>query len=257
MINRRTLHRLTLLLTLSATTGGCATLNERIVDPISTSLSPSAASEEDLSSAQASSQPFAKPGSLSRLRGRITPPAWNKGDWWTYSDGYGLRVTSIDEGTTTFHRTDTPDQWFTRKGFFRDRSSSATSTRQVIYRTLEPEQMKSLSSNKPLTFQREYLSNGELRTHATSWTVEGKKRITVPAGTFDTWVIVWRTRNITTNWSGFERWYYAPDVKHYVRMEYRYGTMPTMSRVLMDYWIMDWMQETALDLEEFETASTQ
>ncbi len=211
---------------------------------------------DDLSSADASQAPFASKDSLDDLKGDVAPPLWHEGDWWTYSDGYGLRVQSTDGRVTKFTRTDAPGQWMTRTGFLREKSQSPSQFREVIYRTLEPEELMRFDARKPLTFQREYLANGELRTHATSWSVEGKKRITVPAGTFDTWIIVWRTRNVTTNWSGFERWYYAPDVKNYVRLEYRYGSMPTMSRVLMDCWNMDWMEATSLEASNDEVAST-
>ena len=44
-----------------------------------------------------------------------------------------------------------------------------------------------------------------------------------------------RSRNAATNWTGFERWWYSPEVRHYVRMEYRYGKHPVSSRVLMDF----------------------
>jgi hypothetical protein len=86
-----------------------------------------------------------------------------------------------------------------------------------------------------LTFQREYLSNNRLIIHASSWTVEGHQRITVPAGTFDCWVIVWRARSLKSNWTGFERWWYSPETQQYVRLEYKYGAGATASRVLMRY----------------------
>ena len=62
--------------------------------------------------------------------------------------------------------------------------------------------------------------------HASSWTVEGRETITVPAGTFDCWLIVWRTRSLRSDWTGFERWWYSPQAQNYVRMEYKYGAEP-------------------------------
>lgn len=92
-----------------------------------------------------------------------------------------------------------------------------------------------MTSASPLTFRREYLSNGKLVVHASSWSVEGRERITVPAGTFDCWVIVWRERSLRSNWTGFERWWYSPETQQYVRMEYKYGDQEPASRVLMRY----------------------
>ena len=59
-----------------------------------------------------------------------------------------------------------------RDGFIRTDSTSATATRKAIYRTVPDNAGQSLSAAKPLTFQREYLNNGKLMVHASSWTVE-------------------------------------------------------------------------------------
>jgi hypothetical protein len=168
--------------------------------------------------------------------GTIVPaPDWAVGSEWYYSDGYALKVTSASDGVTVFDRIDAPGQWFSRKGFIRKDSTSATATRNAIYRTIPDKDGFALSAAKPLTFQREYLSNGKLMVHATSWTVEGRETITVPAGTFDCWRIVWRTRSLKSDWTGFERWWYSPQAQNYVRMEYKYGPGAEGSRVLMRY----------------------
>ena len=44
-----------------------------------------------------------------------------------------------------------------------------------------------------------------------------------------------RTRSLKTDWTGYERWWYSPKAKNYVRMEYKYGESPESSRVLMSY----------------------
>jgi len=165
----------------------------------------------------------------------VSAPDWRVGSTWDYSDGYRLRVASAANGTTVFERLDAPGQWFSMRGFLRQDAASATAKRQTIFRTVAPTAGDALSAAAPLTFQREYLSNNQLVVHATSWTVEGRETITVPAGTFDCWIIVWRSRSLKGNWTGFERWWYSPEAQLYVRMEYKYGTMQTASRVLMRY----------------------
>jgi hypothetical protein len=165
----------------------------------------------------------------------VEAPQWRAGSTWEYSDGYQLRVNSVSDGTATFERLDAPGQWFSMRGFLRQDAESSTAKRQTIYRSVPPSAGDSLSAAEPLTFQREYLSNSQLIVHATSWTVEGHETITVPAGTFDCWIIVWRARSLKGNWTGFERWWYSPEAQMYVRMEYKYGDTPTASRVLMHY----------------------
>jgi hypothetical protein len=165
----------------------------------------------------------------------VAAPQWRAGSTWEFSDGYGLRVASAANGTTIFERMDAPGQWFSMRGFLRQDASSATAKRQTIYRSVPPNAGEVLNDTQPLTFQREYLSNNQTIIHATSWSVEGRQTISVPAGTFDCWVLVWRARSLKGNWTGFERWWYSPEAQLYVRMEYKYGAMPTASRVLMRY----------------------
>ena len=165
----------------------------------------------------------------------VRAPDWSLGSEWRYSDGYGLKVASVSPQGTVFERLDAPGQWFSRLGFIRKDASSGTATRNSIYRTIPDSAGFSLTAATPLTFQREYMSNGKLMVHASSWTLEGRETITVPAGTFDCWLIVWRTRSLHSDWTGFERWWYSPQAQNYVRMEYKYGAEPASSRVLMRY----------------------
>jgi hypothetical protein len=165
----------------------------------------------------------------------VAAPQWRAGSSWEYSDGYAMRVASSDNGATVFQRLDAPGQWFSMHGFLRQDAASPAAKRQTIYRTVPPSAGEALKASESLTFQREYLSNDKLMVHATSWTVEGRERITVPAGTFDCWIIVWRARSLKSNWTGFERWWYSAEAQEYVRLEYKYGAMATASRVLMRY----------------------
>ena len=135
----------------------------------------------------------------------VQAPDWSVGSEWRYSDGYGLKVESTGSQGTVFERLDAPGQWFSRLGFIRKDAASGTATRNAIYRTIPDNAGLSLTAAAPLTFQREYMSNGKLMVHASSWTLEGRETITVPAGTFDCWLIVWRTRSLPSDLTGFER----------------------------------------------------
>ena len=111
----------------------------------------------------------------------VKAPSWSIGSEWHYSDGYAVKVASVSATGALFQRLDAPGQSFMREGFIRTDSTSATATRKAIYRTVPDAAGQSLSAAKPLTFQREYLNNGKLMVHASSWTVEGRETITVPA----------------------------------------------------------------------------
>lgn len=162
----------------------------------------------------------------------LNPPSWTVGDEWRYSDGYGFRVESVTDELTRFRRLDDAGQWFETRGLFRERSQSASSLREVVFRSDEPSQLYKAPVGEAVVFLREYLSNGRLIRHRTSWIVEGRETITVPAGTFDCFVLVKRSRSLTGTWTGFERIWFSPAARNYVRMEFKYGEAPDMARVL-------------------------
>ena len=165
----------------------------------------------------------------------VRAPDWHVGSQWQYSDGYGLRVSRVQGAMTTFQRLDDPQQWVVRHGFLREDAQSATTLRTLMFEDLPAGAGLELDSRTPLTYRREYSANGTQRTHATSWTVEGRETVRVPAGEFDCDVLVMRTRNLADGWTGFERWWFSPRAQNFVRMEYRYGTGAPGSRVLLHY----------------------
>lgn len=164
-----------------------------------------------------------------------TPPRYRVGDQWQWSDGYGLKVTQVNGDIATMQRTDAPDQWQKRQTLFKIESQSQDVHRQRIYTDRDPAQLFPLESGKTVVFRREYLANKQLRTHRTSWRVDGRERITVPAGTFLCWILSRRSRSLGSEWTSYERWWYCPQIKNYARLEYQYGEQASGSRVLMTY----------------------
>ncbi|MBV9785696.1 MAG: hypothetical protein JO264_17970 [Acidisphaera sp.] len=165
----------------------------------------------------------------------VQAPNWRVGSEWQYSDGYGMKVVRRDGDVTTFQRLDDPTQWVQRRGFLREDAQSGTTLRKLLFEDLPPGAGQVLSSRTPLTYRRDYMAGETERSHATSWTVEGRETVKVPAGAFDCAVLVMRTRNLSDGWTGFERWWYSRVAQNYVRMEYRYGSAPAGSRVLTRY----------------------
>ncbi|NGZ28312.1 MAG: hypothetical protein G8345_15645 [Magnetococcales bacterium] len=167
---------------------------------------------------------------------QVTLPAWQVGDQWQYSDGYTLAVTKVEGPVTTFQRKDKPDNWFQRQGVFKLSSKNHRgNARREVYHSKDPNEIFPLKIGNKSLFVREYTVNGRLVVHQSSWSVDGRETIQVPAGKFDCWILVWQTQNTAGSWSGYEKWWYSPLVRHYVRMEYRYGDMQPMSRVLEKY----------------------
>jgi len=164
----------------------------------------------------------------------VAAPVETVGSEWQFDDGYGLIVVQVNGPTARFRRTDDPDQWIVRRGFMREDSQSHRVSRKFLFSDAPPDGETGLTASTPLIYRREFTSNGANHSQITSWTVEGRAQISVPAGQFDCYVIVMRARSLTDDWTGFERWWYSPQVKNYVRMEYQYGSV-TGSRVLTHY----------------------
>jgi len=169
----------------------------------------------------------------------VQAPRWKVGSQWEYSDGYGLQVAAVDGAVSTFRRLDDPQQWVVRHGFLREDAQSATTLRKLLFEDLPAGEGLVLSSRAPLTYRRQYQAGAVQYTHVTSWTVERRETVKVPAGEFDCVVLVMRTRNLADGWTGFERWWFSPRAQGFVRMEYRYGSAPDGSRVLTRYRLAD------------------
>ncbi len=163
------------------------------------------------------------------------PPRYQIADQWQWSDGYGLKVSEVINNIATLQRLDAPKQWQRRNGLFKIESQSHSTHRVRVYTDKDPMQLFPLATGNSVVFRREYMANQQLRTHRTSWVVEGTATITVPAGRFPCWVLSRRSRSLTSDWTSYERWWYSPTVKNYVRMEYHYGDHTSGSRVLMNY----------------------
>ena len=169
------------------------------------------------------------------LQDSSQPPQWREGDSWEYSDGYAVHITNIENGIATLERLDQKGLWVKRKGLFKIESQDPSAYRRLVFRAGDQADLFPLAMGKHIAFTREFLADGQLRVHRTTWSVDGSETIEVPAGKFDCWILTMHTQSLNSDWQGYERWWYHPDIKHYVRLEYKYGNTPPASRVLMRY----------------------
>ncbi len=170
----------------------------------------------------------------------LVVPVYRPRDRWLYDDGYALIVSDVfPDGTTRFVRMDNPDLWQVRSALFWVEMQSARSRRTMLSRSADPLGLFEARVGEPILFERQYDRDGDIIRHETSWVIEGTERVTVPAGSFDTWVLVKRTRSLVSDWTGFERWWYSPAVRNYVRLEYRYGDASVRLRELVNFELAD------------------
>ncbi|MBF0602098.1 MAG: hypothetical protein HQL07_00220 [Nitrospirae bacterium] len=196
---------------------------------------------------------------------RVTPdsagvPVWTVGERWEYSDGYALEVESVSkedgtlrgdhepyppENTLTRFKVTLPgessmefreDSWIVCKGFFKVESNFSGEHRKNVFVSEKPDQLFPLSVGKSVTYDREFLRNGKLIKHRSSWQViDYQPKVTISNHDYGCWILEWQTDSLQSDWSGHETWWYCPEINNYARMEYRYGENETSSRVLIKY----------------------
>ncbi|MBF0631400.1 MAG: hypothetical protein HQL89_10475 [Magnetococcales bacterium] len=187
-------------------------------------------------------------------------PVWTVGERWEYSDGYALEVESVsttngvsigdnesyppEERLTRFKVTPPNgyswkpwnDSWMVFKGFFKVESKMGGEHRKVIYVSEKPDKLFPLAKGKEVNYNREFLRNGVLIKHRSSWRVTGyQEKVTVGNDDFGCWILEWNTDSLSSNWSGHETLWYCPEIKNYARIEFRYGENESSTRVLINY----------------------
>ena len=164
------------------------------------------------------------------------PPAWRVGDQWSYNDGYRIEVTDVlGTDKARFRLIDDREQWMVRRAFFVESSRVDGVVRTTVFRSADPMALFTVPVGTPVSYLRETMRGMETLRHRVAWTVEGREAITVPAGTFDCWVVAVRVTSMQSPYQSYERWWYSPQARSYVRLEYKAGERPETSRVLVSY----------------------
>lgn len=177
-------------------------------------------------SAAASSGVIPPTSALAALSDPVMVPVWNVGDWWEYAykspSDSGSYVWSVDrlevlDGTQHY-----VIKSGTREIFYRasDLASSIERVDGVVVLRHTPARM---SYSWPLApgkvwdqdTRDERPVDRQTTNRKSTWAVEGEETVTVPAGSFRTFKIVWRNRN--TSALLYEMWY-APAVKQWVKI---------------------------------------
>ena len=140
----------------------------------------------------------------------VNAPNWSAGSKWHYSDGYAVKVTSVSPKHAVSSAWMRRANGSSREGFMRTdctRAPRRATPSIAPFPTMRARAVRRQAADLPARIS---VNNGKLMVHARSWSVEGRETITVPAGTFDCWIIVWRSRSLKSDWTGFERWWYSP-----------------------------------------------
>lgn len=169
-------------------------------------------------------------------------PSYVPGEYFAFDDGTSVLVTAVADGLVTWKHHNgavstgypnfiIPDLTWTSA----DRSSQGRTT-------APPDLLWPLAPGKRGQFDFEQtISHKDGRTPdqvSRRWTceVEGTSRVTVPAGRFDTVVIACNRYSSTSgSWRATQRFYYAPEVGHYVLREDRHRSGSNTRRELVAF----------------------
>lgn len=169
-------------------------------------------------------------------------PKYEPGEYYVFDDGTSELVTEISEGLVT---------WRNRSGGTRraypnfiipDLSWTSTTRSSQGRASVSADFLWPLTVGRKGRFRFEQTlspTDGSApETLTRNWTceVEGTAHVTVPAGSFDT-VVVSCTRysGNSGSWRGKRRFFYSPELGHYVIREDRYRSHPYRKRELVAY----------------------
>ena len=169
-------------------------------------------------------------------------PNYSVGEYFAFDDGTTAVVTAVSNGQVTWGynngATSTGYRNFILPALTwtsANRHSKATSTAPAdLLWPLATGNQGQYATHQVIS-KNDRIESTEL-SRKWACAVEGTKRVSVPAGTFDTYVIVCRRYSSTDNsWRATRRYYYAPELGYYVVREDKFRSRSDSTRKLVTY----------------------
>ncbi|MGD9332753.1 MAG: hypothetical protein PVJ53_15680 [Desulfobacterales bacterium] len=169
-------------------------------------------------------------------------PDYVPGEYFVFDDGTSVLVTSVSDGMVTWKH----HNGATSKGYpnfiIPDLTWSSNNRSSMGRTTAPPDLLWPLSVGKQARFDfAQTITHKDGRAPEQidrNWTctVEGTAQVTVPAGKFDTVVVACNRFSTTSgSWRATRRFYYAPEIGHYVIREDRHRRRADTRRELVAY----------------------
>ena len=169
-------------------------------------------------------------------------PTYTVGEYFTFDDGSSTMVTAVSgEPITWQSNTGTVSNGY--RNFIIPALTWTSTNRRSEGKTTAPADLLwplTVGKKGKYDFQQTISRHDGTESIELSrnWScaVEGTERVSVPAGTFDTYVIACnRYSSSSHRWRASRRFYYAPDLGHYVMQEDKYRSRPDKKRALVSY----------------------
>ena len=180
--------------------------------------------------------------SVSQKLSPASLPMYSPGEYFILDNSFGMTVASVKGGLVAWKYSNNA----TGEGYNdfliplirSERVGQRTETVSSVSRT----DLWPLDNNKEAKFetiQTIFTTDASLtREVRRTWNciVEGTARVTVPAGTFDTFVVRCdRFSGTDRGWRGSDRYYYSPDLNHYVMLEQASAKRSVKTKKLTGY----------------------
>ena len=176
------------------------------------------------------------------LMAKVSLPDYIPGEYFVYDDGTSALVTAVSDGQVTWKH----HNGATSKGYpnfiIPDLTWDSANRSSIGQTSAPPDLLWPPSPGKrgAFTFDQTITNKDGSPPDQVSrrWTcaVEGTAQMTVPAGQFDTVVIACSRYSTTSgSWRATRRFYYAPEIGHYVVREDKHRRSPDTRRELVAY----------------------
>lgn len=152
-------------------------------------------------------------------------PSYRPGTRFDYTGGRVERVVAVEDSRILWERED-GDRYTMARNFILPRLQAEQPRTLLSHRVFDdPDAIWPLEVGRSTVFRTERRetrrSSNETRSRILTYECEvaETRRLTVPAGTFDTFRIVCTRYRANGRWALLRTWYYAPSLGHYVRRE--------------------------------------
>ncbi len=169
-------------------------------------------------------------------------PEYAVGEYFAFDDGRSAVVTAVSNQQVTWHYNNGATSTGYRNFILPALTWQRNGSRGKATSSAPADMLWPLATGKRGQYQSRQVITRNDQANATQlsrqWycSVEGTKRVSVPAGSFDTYVIACERYSSTgQSWRATRRYYYAPDLGHYVIREDQYRNRPGRVRQLVAY----------------------
>ena len=169
-------------------------------------------------------------------------PEYAVGEFFTFDDGRAAVVTAVSNQQVTWRYNNGTTSTGHRNFILPALTWKTNGSRSNATSNAPADMLWPLATGNRAQYQSHQVITSNDPAESTrlsrQWfcSVEGTKRVSVPAGSFDTFVIACERYSSTSHsWRATRRYYYAPDLGHYVIREDQYRSRPGRVRQLVAY----------------------